>query len=77
MVEAAEKDWRSVDADALFAAKNGLDRASVRQCFERRFSDERMARDYLAIYRQLTGTEAARLLPVATGSEGRLIGAVA
>jgi glycosyltransferase involved in cell wall biosynthesis len=54
-----------------------LDRAGVRQCFERRFSDERMARDYLAIYRQLTGTEAARLLPVATGSEGRLIGAVA
>ena len=54
-----------------------LDRAGVRQCFEQRFSDERMARDYLAIYRQLTGTEAARLLPVATGSEGRLFGAVA
>jgi molecular chaperone DnaK (HSP70) len=29
-VEAAEKDWRSVDADALHAAKEALDRASVR-----------------------------------------------
>ena len=30
MMEAAERDWKSVDADAFFAAKNGLDRASVR-----------------------------------------------
>jgi len=58
-------------------AIGALDRARVRQRFERRFSDEQMARDYLAIYRQLTGIEAARLLPVTTPSEGRLIGAVA
>jgi molecular chaperone DnaK (HSP70) len=30
IVEAAERDWRSVDADAFFAAKMELDRASVR-----------------------------------------------
>jgi glycosyltransferase involved in cell wall biosynthesis len=30
-----------------------LDRARVRACFERRFTVERMARDYLAIYRSL------------------------
>ena len=31
-----------------------LPRAEVRRCFERRFTAERMARDYLAIYRALT-----------------------
>ena len=39
-----------------------LRRAEVRHCFERRFTAERMARDYLAIYRSLTkdaGTEPA------------------
>ena len=30
-----------------------LPRAEVRRCFERRFTAERMARDYLAIYRSL------------------------
>src|SRR5215831_11538890 len=30
IVEAAERDWRSVDADALHRAKDSLDRASVR-----------------------------------------------
>jgi molecular chaperone DnaK (HSP70) len=29
-VEAAERDWTTADADALYAAKNGLDQASVR-----------------------------------------------
>ncbi|SEG79280.1 glycosyltransferase family 4 protein [Bosea lathyri] len=39
-----------------------LDRAKVRATFEKRFSVERMAQDYLAIYRGLPGvrTEAAR-----------------
>jgi glycosyltransferase involved in cell wall biosynthesis len=32
-----------------------LDRAVVRACFDRRFSVERMARDYLRIYRALPG----------------------
>jgi molecular chaperone DnaK len=30
MVEAAERDWRAVDADAFYTAKNALDQASVR-----------------------------------------------
>ena len=32
-----------------------LDRAAIRTTFERRFTVERMARDYLAIYRALPG----------------------
>jgi glycosyltransferase involved in cell wall biosynthesis len=35
-----------------------LDRAEVRACFEERFSVERMARDYLRIYRALPGVRA-------------------
>jgi glycosyltransferase involved in cell wall biosynthesis len=36
-----------------------LDRARVRAEFERRFTAERMARNYVKIYRQLTSTHAA------------------
>src|SRR5471030_1188023 len=35
-----------------------LDRAVVRACFDKRFSVERMARDYLEIYRALPGVSA-------------------
>lgn len=40
-----------------------LDRRTVRECFEKRFTVERMAHDYLAVYRGLPGTrrEDARL----------------
>jgi hypothetical protein len=40
-----------------------LDRRKVRESFEKRFTVERMAQDYLAIYRGLPGirTEAARI----------------
>jgi glycosyltransferase involved in cell wall biosynthesis len=41
-----------------------LDRSRVRQCFERRFSVERMAQDYIEIYRRLAGIEPPRLLPL-------------
>ena len=34
-----------------------LPRAGVRRCFERRFTAERMARDYLAIYRSFMMTQ--------------------
>ena len=37
-----------------------LDRAAVRARFETRFAAERMARDYLAIYRALAGRRALR-----------------
>jgi len=43
-VEQAAQAARRVDA---------LDRAAVRRCFDRRFTAERMAQDYLAIYRRL------------------------
>jgi len=45
------------------AAVERLDRHKVRAAFEKRFTVERMARDYLAIYRDLPGvrTEAARI----------------
>jgi glycosyltransferase involved in cell wall biosynthesis len=51
--------------DAEEAAKaaeraKGLSRAGVRACFERRFTVERMAKDYLAIYRGLPGVSAKR-----------------
>jgi glycosyltransferase involved in cell wall biosynthesis len=35
-----------------------LDRRKVRATFEKRFTAERMARDYVDIYRQLPGTRA-------------------
>jgi hypothetical protein len=42
-----------------------LDRTKVRESFEKRFTVERMAQDYLAVYRGLLGTrtEAARIRP--------------
>jgi glycosyltransferase involved in cell wall biosynthesis len=55
---------RNVDeAVAAVAHLDTLDRRKVRAVFEHRFTVERMARDYLAIYRGLPGvrTEAARL----------------
>ena len=56
--------------EAVLQAK-ALDRAGVRATFERRFTAERMARDYLAIYRGLpgVGTNAAWLPRVVAGSD--------
>ncbi len=55
---------RSVD-EAVVAVRRlaEIDRAGVRETFERRFSAERLARDYLSIYRSLPGVRmgAARL----------------
>ncbi|HWK64052.1 MAG TPA: glycosyltransferase family 4 protein [Rhizobiaceae bacterium] len=52
-------------AEAVSAARkvNTLDRATVRATFEKRFTVERMADDYLSIYRSLPGVrrDAARL----------------
>ncbi|MBB6307426.1 glycosyltransferase family 4 protein [Xanthobacter tagetidis] len=38
-----------------------LDRAVIRRIFERRFSAERMARDYVAIYQRLVGAAPVRM----------------
>ena len=56
--------------EAVSQAK-ALSRAGVRATFERRFTAERMARDYLAIYRGLPGvaTNAAWLPRVIAGSD--------
>jgi glycosyltransferase involved in cell wall biosynthesis len=63
----------SIDAAVDAVERVGeLDRARVRQCFERRFSVERMAHDYVAIYRRLAGIESARLMPVELGNDRRL-----
>ena len=49
-----------------------LDRTGVRGAFERRFTAERMARDYLQIYRELTlaCTRSERLRSLKGGSKG-------
>ena len=38
----------------------GLSRAGVRACFERRFTVERMAKDYISMYRSLPGVSSTR-----------------
>jgi glycosyltransferase involved in cell wall biosynthesis len=67
------------EADAVAAAGRVamLDRAKVRATFERRFTVERMAMDYLSVYRSLPGVrrDAARLRRV--GGDGRSLQAVA
>ena len=45
------------------AAAGALDRARIRHCFERRFTVERMAQDYLAIYRGLLEDSRGKRLP--------------
>ena len=54
-----------------------VDRAKVRAAFERRFTIERMAQDYLSVYRGLSGVrrDAARLRRA--GGDGRSLEAVA
>jgi len=55
--------------EAVAAARrvDTLDRAKVRRCFDRRFTAERMARDYVDIYRELAasapGSEDGNLAP--------------
>ncbi len=51
------------EAVAAVAALSHLDRARVRGAFDARFTAERMATDYVALYRDLPGarTDAARL----------------
>jgi hypothetical protein len=58
-----------------------LDRARVRAEFERRFTAERMARDYVDIYRQLRAMRHRSKVAVAAASQalqraGRLAGAL-
>ena len=59
-----------VDAAVLAARKVGdLDRAAIRARFEARFGVERMARDYVALYRRLAAsTKPAVFPPLANGS---------
>ncbi|TWG97927.1 glycosyltransferase involved in cell wall biosynthesis [Mesorhizobium sp. J18] len=62
------------DAVAAVSKVDSLERSAVRSVFEERFTIERMALDYLAIYRELAGVE--HTLPIAVydgkGTEGRV-----
>ncbi|MGE5512091.1 MAG: glycosyltransferase family 4 protein [Bacteroidota bacterium] len=51
------------EAVKALAEVEAMDRSKVRESFEKRFTVERMAKDYLAVYRSLsrTRTEAARI----------------
>jgi glycosyltransferase involved in cell wall biosynthesis len=51
------------EAVAALAKIETMDRSQVRACFEKRFTVERMAQDYLAVYRSLSRprTDAARI----------------
>jgi glycosyltransferase involved in cell wall biosynthesis len=48
-------------AEAAALAASTLDRAEVRAAFEQRFTADRMARDYVGIYRRLMGSEPAAM----------------
>jgi len=53
---------RSIDeAVEAVSRLSDLDRAVVRACFDKRFSNERMARDYLEVYRALPGVLAPEM----------------
>ena len=68
----------TVDAGVAAVERVGeLDRAKVRHCFERRFVADRMARDYIEVYRRLAGIEPASLLPVAVEGGDLRVGALA
>lgn len=59
-----------VDEAAMAVERaKGLSRAGVRACFERRFTVERMAKDYLAVYRSLPGVGAKRPQQFLLGAE--------
>ena len=49
-------------AVAAVSRVGALDRTVVRACFDRRFTVERMARDYLEIYRSLPGVGLTRFV---------------
>jgi glycosyltransferase involved in cell wall biosynthesis len=69
---------RNVDeAVAAVDKLDSLDRRKVRAVFEHRFTVERMARDYEAIYRGLPGvrTDAARLRRANGGELGLQVAA--
>ncbi|HEX6979665.1 MAG TPA: glycosyltransferase family 4 protein [Alphaproteobacteria bacterium] len=60
----------SVDAAAAAIARlDALSRATVRRHFERRFSVERMARDYIRVYAQLLETGGRAIQAANTGGE--------
>jgi glycosyltransferase involved in cell wall biosynthesis len=71
VIDDGESGFVVGDLDAAVAATRRigeLDRAAVRACFERRFSAERMAADYVEIYEQLARGAAVSRLATARAS---------
>ncbi len=68
----------SIDAAVAAVERIGeLDRATVRACFDRRFSAERMARDYVETYRSLGAREAVERPAAKVAGNGHMIEALA
>jgi len=61
------------EAVAAVRAVKKLDRAGVRAAFEERFSAERMALDYLAVYRDLPGLRRAAMRAIVVGETGNVV----
>jgi hypothetical protein len=51
---------------------DGLDRPAIRRVFDRRFTVDRMASDYVSIYRRLANIPAGLPVPVACLDEPAL-----
>jgi glycosyltransferase involved in cell wall biosynthesis len=64
----------SVDAAAAMVQDVGeLDRGAIRAAFEKRFTVERMATDYVALYKRLAGLDVEAVHPLRlTGTNGSL-----
>lgn len=61
---------RSIEeAAATVHALNGIDRAGCRASFEKRFSAERMARDYLSVYESLIEQRGGNVIPLTAPSQ--------
>jgi glycosyltransferase involved in cell wall biosynthesis len=72
VVDEGQSGFIVTDVDGAVNAVNRvgeLSRAGVRAVFERRFTAERMAKDYLAAYRRLMGAAAERPKPLHLNGE--------
>ena len=62
---------RLLEAVAAVPAAINLDRCTIRQRFEQRFTVERMARDYVALYKAMLNRSATKPAVLSTAVEQR------